>query len=340
MILIKRNPPIALWLWIVSFMVLCMVLIGGVTRLTDSGLSMVDWKPIMGAVPPLNDTEWNKAFDMYKAYPEFQKVNFDMDLDGFKSIFFWEYFHRLFGRLIGLAFFLPYLYFLVRKRLNPILNIKLVIALLLGGSQGLMGWYMVKSGLVDRPDVSHFRLAAHLGLAFLILGYLYWIILEVKNQFATRVHRYPYKKTIIVFSVLVALQIIYGAFVAGLDAGLTHNTFPKMGRNWIPPEFWSVFTHPYELIHNPVVIQFVHRIVGVSIAIYAFFMWRISFKSHLFLQKCSMQMIFVIVMIQVFLGVMTLLHLVPIALASAHQIVAALLLLLVVRMWFFSFHRY
>ena len=173
MILVKRNPPITIWLWTVSFMVLMMVLIGGVTRLTDSGLSMVDWKPIMGAIPPLNDAEWNKAFDMYKAYPEFKKVNFEMDLAGFKSIFFWEYFHRLFGRLIGLVFFLPYMYFLVRKELNSRLNLKLIIALLLGGSQGLMGWYMVQSGLVDRPDVSHFRLAAHLGLAFLILGYLY-----------------------------------------------------------------------------------------------------------------------------------------------------------------------
>jgi len=163
----ENNRSIIIWLIIICIMVFTMVMIGGITRLTDSGLSMVDWRPFMGSIPPLNETEWLKVFSDYKSSPEYIKINAGMSLSDFKSIFFWEYFHRLWGRLIGMAFFLPYLYFLIKRKISGKLNIKLLVAFILGGSQGLLGWYMVKSGLVDRPDVSHFRLAAHLGLAFL-----------------------------------------------------------------------------------------------------------------------------------------------------------------------------
>ena len=203
----QTQKPVIYWLYTIMAMVFAMVFIGGVTRLTDSGLSMVDWKPLMGAIPPLNEQQWQDAFAKYQAFPEFQKVNFDMNLAGFKKIFFWEYFHRLFGRLVGIVFFFPFVYFVWKNKIKKNQRFKVFIGFILGGLQGLLGWYMVKSGLVNKPDVSQFRLAAHLMLAFIIIGYLYYIVLVIKNPKRKNTH---YKSKLIpFFSLLLVVQIIF-----------------------------------------------------------------------------------------------------------------------------------
>ena len=222
----SNNRLVSWWLTLVATMVFFMVLIGGITRLTDSGLSMVDWRPIMGVLPPMNQQEWQETFQKYQSYPEYQKINQDMDLEGFKRIFFWEYFHRLFGRLLGVVFFIPFALFVAKKQLSPSQIKKYSIAFILGGSQGLLGWYMVQSGLVSRPDVSHYRLAAHLLLALTIIGYLYWLILELKfekRQF-TWANRNTGSVMSLFFLLLLIIQILYGAFVAGLDACLLYTS--------------------------------------------------------------------------------------------------------------------
>ena len=176
---VNHKKPIIIWLVLICLLIFFMIMIGGITRLTDSGLSMVEWKPLLGIIPPLNDTEWIESFKKYQQYPEFQKVNHTMTLSEYKFIFFWEYFHRLTGRLIGLVFFFPMVYFWIKKYFVGNFKYKILLGFILGGAQGIMGWYMVMSGLIDRPDVSHFRLAAHFGLALLILSYLSWLIFDL-----------------------------------------------------------------------------------------------------------------------------------------------------------------
>ncbi len=336
----KEYAPVIKWLYLICLMVFAMVFIGGVTRLTDSGLSMVDWKPIMGAIPPLTESEWLSAFEKYKAYPEFNLVNSQMDLSGFKSIFFWEYFHRLFGRLIGLIFLFPYLFFLFRKRIPKAQNKNLIFLFMLGGMQGLLGWYMVKSGLVNRPDVSQYRLAAHLGLAFFIIAYAMWTILAIKYP-ARRFIKATFKenKFIVLFSLVLMLQIFYGALVAGLDAGLTHNTFPKMGRFWIPTDIsWSGLWSLKSFEHV-VYVQFIHRCIGwFLVGLGAVMLFRFKTAKH-FLVKRSMQYVVMMLGLQFLLGALTIVLNVPISVASMHQIGACALILLNVRLLFFSFTR-
>jgi cytochrome c oxidase assembly protein subunit 15 len=326
-----NNRSIIIWLIIMCIMVFAMVMIGGITRLTDSGLSMVDWRPLVGAIPPLNEVEWLKVFNDYKNFPEYQKINSGMTLSEFKFIFFWEYFHRLWGRLIGLVFILPFSYFWIRGKLSPNLKPKLITALILGGSQGLMGWYMVKSGLVDRPDVSHFRLAAHLGLAFLIISYISWIIFgltekkEMNLIFHKRVH-----KLLVIFLCLVSFQVVYGAFVAGLDAGVGYNTFPKMGRNWIPDAIFSYPTLISDFLENRVMIQFVHRAGGWIIFLFSFVL--IFHKKKIInpFQNKSLKLIIAMIHIQFILGVLTIVYSVPLSAALLHQLGACVLLILTI----------
>ncbi|MFT6631144.1 MAG: cytochrome c oxidase assembly protein subunit 15 [Bacteriovoracaceae bacterium] len=334
---IDRDSSIILWLNTISIMVFAMVFIGGITRLTDSGLSIVDWKPLVGAIPPLSEVEWLHAFEKYKAFPEFKLMKSDMDLDGFKAIYFWEYFHRLFGRLIGVVFLFPYIYFRFKKCISKNLNKKLIFAFLLGGAQGLMGWYMVKSGLVSKPDVSHYRLAAHLSLAFLIIGYIHWTVLSIRNPLRKFSQIKPAGKLLIFFCVLVILQIIYGAFVAGLDAGLTHNTFPKMGRDWIPGEFVGLRSDFLGVFENVVIVQFIHRSIAWLLLIVGFTLFRKSLKLDDFMQKKAIKLLLGMLLVQFVIGVMTILYVVPITLASLHQIGACILVLLMVRALFYSF---
>ncbi|MFT5171653.1 MAG: cytochrome c oxidase assembly protein subunit 15, partial [Candidatus Marinamargulisbacteria bacterium] len=266
----KRN--ITAWLGTLSIMILVMIVIGGITRLTHSGLSMVQWKPIMGSLPPLSTEAWEKAFSLYKQFPEFKIHNTLMTLSGFKKIFFWEYFHRLWGRLIGLVLILPFFFFLARKTITKSLTLKLLALLALGGLQGFAGWYMVKSGLSDNPEVSHFRLATHLNLALTALSYTGWIIIDLNGNKIPKIKRLNTKG--IRFSIaaiigMLGIQITYGAFVAGLKAGFFLNTFPKMGADWIPEMAFS--TQPFWLnfFTNPFMIQFCHRWLGFAILVLA-----------------------------------------------------------------------
>lgn len=323
----RTNKFIFAWLSIILLMVLAMVLIGGVTRLTDSGLSMVEWKPLLGIIPPMNESEWTVVFEKYKQFPEYQIINQRMNLSEFKFIYFWEYFHRLFGRLIGLVFFFPLVFLLLRKKVNKSWAKRLIIAFLLGGSQGLLGWFMVKSGLVDKPDVSHFRLAAHFSLALVIMGYIYWLILKlIKGE--NRLFKIT-NNSLLVFSILLVLQIVYGAFVAGLDAGMVFNTYPLMGKSFFPSILFSNGLNMF--LNGNAGVQFIHRILGLAL-----FAFAITFilKARKFEDKTkrrSLMMVSHMTLLQFILGVSTLVLKVPLVLASMHQIGACILVLLTLR---------
>tara|TARA_B100001142_G_scaffold329900_1_gene394990 strand:- start:10606 stop:11523 length:918 start_codon:yes stop_codon:yes gene_type:complete len=296
-----------------------MVLIGGITRLTDSGLSMSTWK-LIGGAPPLNIEEWTAAFEIYKKTPE-GKVNSHYILDDFKSIFFWEYLHRMMGRLLGVVFLIPFIYFLIKKQLSRKLILQSIILLSMGLSQGLIGWWMVQSGLIDKPDVSHFRLAIHLIIAFLTCSYTLWVALPLISPSSKEGNKIIFNR-LLLLSILAIIQIIYGAFVAGLKAGRIYNTWPKMGEEWIPE---SVFLDP------GAEAQFIHRTLALIILSFTFYIWYKSKKITLSkLQKNSLYALLLIVSLQIVLGISTLIMIVPISLALIHQIVAFFLLLLLV----------
>ena len=272
----KRPLAIANWLFAVAGLVFLMVVVGGITRLTESGLSITEWRPVTGAIPPLSQQDWQQAFDLYRQTPEFREVNgpAGMDLAGFKWIFFWEWFHRLLGRLVGLAFAIPLAWFAFKRAIPHGYGWKLVGLFLLGGAQGVLGWYMVMSGLVDRTDVSHFRLSAHLLLAFAIIGALIWVALDLRTLARTGTDR-PARLTGLSATVLAILfiQLLYGAWVAGLNAGQVANDWPLMQGAFFPDGVdWSnglVFA----LTHDPFLIHFIHRwwawIAVVALVIFA-----------------------------------------------------------------------
>ena len=238
-----------------------LVIVGGITRLTDSGLSMVNWSLFMGAVPPLNEIEWQETFNLYKQSPEFKKINFNYTLEDFKYIFFWEYIHRMIARALGLVFIIPFIYFLIKKWLNRKLIFQSIILFLLGSLQAFFGWWMVKSGLVDKPDVSHYRLAIHLITAFLTCSYTLWVALHIALPSFGKEN----KKIFVNFSILLILvivQIIYGAFIAGLKAGKLYPTWPKMGEEWLPE---SVF------LNAGAQAQFIHRILAIVIIFFTIY---------------------------------------------------------------------
>ena len=303
------------WLFFVAAMVLAMAVIGAITRLTESGLSMVEWRPLIGTLPPMTDAEWQRVFDLYRETPEYQKKNFGLEISEFKQIFFWEWFHRLWGRLIGLAYALPLAYFWVRKKIPEGYKGKLLLGLILGASQAVMGWYMVESGLVDRPSVSHFRLAAHLSLAFIIYAYLLWLAFDIRGNTATN-GTFCQKRHGWSAAIILAITIIWGAYVAGLDAGLVYNSWPKMGPHWIPPEINSLMS----IFTDPVAVQFIHRWLAILAAFFVLtFTWRV--KSF-----ALAGMIF----IQIGLGIATLMTQVHIHLAATHQFGAFILVGLMV----------
>ena len=293
------------WLFFTAFMVFSMAIIGAITRLTESGLSMVEWRPLIGALPPLSEAEWQRVFDLYRETPEYQKKNFGMDIDEFKTIFFWEWFHRLWGRMIGVVYALPLFYFWLRKQIPDGYKLKLFLGLILGGMQGVMGWYMVESGLIDRPSVSHFRLAAHLSLAFIIFGYLLWVAFDLREIRASEKTTFCLRRHGWTSLVLLAITIIWGAYVAGLDAGMVYNTWPLMGTQLIPHELTSFIL----IFNEPVSVQFTHRWIAIIAAIMALaFAYRVqSFP------------LAGMVFLQVGLGIATLISQVAIPLAAMHQ---------------------
>ena len=319
---LKRSGAIQLWLAVVCFLIFVMVVVGGITRLTESGLSIVEWKPITGIVPPTSEAAWQLEFENYKQYPEYQKLNHGMSMDEFKAIFWWEFIHRLLGRLVGLVYLLPLLFFQFTGCLSSVFSRRLWIGFVLGGLQGLVGWYMVKSGLVDRPDVSHYRLALHLGLAFFLFAYLFWQILDLRPKTKSKglVPGYlaTYAKVILAF---VSIQIVWGAFTAGLKAGYGFNTFPTMNGQWIPSGFWMPDPVWSNFFENNISVQFIHRTLAwILLALFSSFFVlsrRFDISAR---QAKAVWAVSAAFLMQFCLGIATLLLMVPIQLASLHQL--------------------
>jgi len=306
-----------------------MIVVGGITRLTESGLSMVEWRPLLGAFPPTSDAEWQRVFAAYQNYPQYQLVNQGMTLDAFKPIFYWEYGHRLLGRLIGVMFALPFFFFLFTGRLESRLKPKLWIALLLGGSQGLMGWYMVKSGLVDEPLVSHFRLAAHLCLALVIFAYLVWLVMDQINLARLQVSTL-YRRTALLFAGLLTIQIVYGAFVAGNRAGYGFNTYPLMNGEWLPEVALNLLPFWHNLVDNNAMLQFIHRWLGALVMAAVLMLFAIAWRIEEAKVRTLTYVLLVVVILQFVIGVMTLIYVIPIGLASTHQAGACIVVLAIV----------
>lgn len=328
----KFDKPVVVWLLSGLLLLFLMVIIGGITRLTDSGLSMVDWKLFMGMVPPLNEQQWIDTFEQYKQYPEYQKVNFYFTLEEFKSIFFWEYLHRLLGRLLGFVFIIPFTYFLIRARLSKRLIRQCLTMMGMGAFQGFLGWWMVKSGLVNRPDVSHYRLATHLVFAFLTGAYIFYVILQ---QILPRSEHNELPKSIgswlyVLFFVVLA-QIVYGAFVAGLNAGFVINTWPKMDGQWIADSVTAITPVWKNFVEGIGGVQFVHRYLAYVVVTIVLILKYITRKHVLDqYQRIGVSSLVVIVSIQFLLGVLTLLYAVPVWLGVFHQVGAFVLLMSVV----------
>lgn len=316
---------VAWWLLLCCALVFAMVVLGGVTRLTGSGLSIVEWRPITGVLPPLSTSDWQETFALYQQSPEFQKVNSHMDLEDFKSIFWLEYLHRLLGRVIGIVFLLPFLLFVATGRIARQEAPKYVLMFMLGGLQGLLGWYMVKSGLVSNPHVSQYRLTAHLLAAFAIYGYMFWMALGLLFRDRDGPRHALFPRTLAVTG-LIVVTVISGGFVAGLKAGLIYNTFPKMGESLIPPGLSMMEPAWRNFVANPVTVQFDHRVLALTtlaaVVAYWFTARRREVPSRL---QRALPALLLVAVLQVGLGVSTLLLRVPIALGAMHQAVAMLL---------------
>jgi len=334
----KDNKKIIYWLLIGCILIFVMVIVGGITRLTHSGLSISSYKLISGTIPPMNDLEWQEAFDLYKQYPEYLKLNTHFDLQDFKDIYFWEWLHRVLGRFIGVVFMVPFLYFLMRKQLTKPIIKKSIILLILGGFQGFLGWYMVKSGLVDNPDVSHYRLAAHLTTAFITFAYTFWVALDL--MFPNKKEINKKLRNLIRFGLgVLILQIIYGAFVAGLDAGFIHNHWPMMNEGKFMHETVYIEQSPVykNFIEGKSGVQFVHRMLAYVVALTIIFIWNKAIKLKLTkYQKNGVNLLLILVGAQFLLGVLTIIMQVPVWLGVAHQVGAFILLSIMT----FTLHRF
>ena len=319
------DKRVAIWLLVCCSLVFAMVVLGGVTRLTGSGLSIVDWKPMTGVLPPLSDADWQKTFEMYQQSPEFQKVNAHMDVDAFKGIFWLEFLHRVLGRLIGIVFFIPFLVFAAKGYISKREWPKYLLMFVLGGMQGLLGWYMVKSGLVDNPHVSQYRLTAHLVAAFLIYAYMFWVALSLIFP-RTSDRRHPWYAKSVAVTALISVTVISGGFVAGLKAGKIYNTFPMMGDGWIPPDVLALRPAWRNFFDNASAVQFDHRILAISTLVAVVVFWVFLRRSALTKRvEMAVHYLLAAVLIQVSLGILTLILSVPTALAATHQAVAMLL---------------
>ncbi|MDR6846091.1 COX15/CtaA family protein [Flavobacterium granuli] len=326
----KNNKSVIIWLLSGCFLVFVMVVVGGITRLTNSGLSMTDWHLVTDTLPPLTEAKWQEAFDRYKQFPEYQKINIhnDFNLSDYKFIYFWEWFHRFIGRIIGLVFIVPFIYFLIKKKIDRATLNKCFVLLGMGALQGFFGWFMVKSGLVDNPDVSHFRLSLHLTFAFITFAYTLWVALDLiyPDKKAAIV---PLKKIARITLILLLLQIIYGGFVAGLNAGLIHNHWPMMSDGQFIHD--SVFIEQKTLFLNLVEgksgVQFVHRTLAYFVVGFILFLYFKGKKYNLNTQQQKgLNALVIIVFLQFILGVYTLLCNVPLWLGLSHQVNAFFLL--------------
>lgn len=329
---VRAPKAVAWWLLACCAMVFAMVVVGGVTRLTHSGLSIVEWQPIVGTLPPLTDAAWMETFAKYQATPEYRLVNHDMTLEAFKGIFWWEYFHRLLGRTIGLVFALPLVAFVLAGRIDRRTFWKLGGVFVLGGLQGAMGWYMVKSGLVDDPRVSQFRLTAHLAIAFAILGAMLWIALDLlaahapaRRPDASRVPR-AVRHAAWCLAALVAYMVVTGGFVAGIRAGKAYNSFPLMNGHVVPPEILMIDPWWKNFFYNMATVQFDHRLGAWAIAaLLVFLAWRMARLPATAALRARWHLVLAAAIVQIALGITTLLLAVPVALGAMHQGGAVLL---------------
>ena len=321
---VQGQSAVQAWLWIVALLVLVMVGVGGATRLTGSGLSITEWRPIMGALPPLSDTDWHDAFAKYKEIPQYHQINKGMSLAEFKSIFWWEWGHRLLGRVIGLAFALPLAWFCWRGAISGRLGRHLAGLLALGALQGGMGWYMVMSGLTERTSVSQYRLAAHLGLAILIFGLLVWTALGMtqrRKRSVTLDTMTPHLKRLArILVALVFAQILLGALVAGLKAGLTYNTWPLMDGKLVPSGLFTNSPWYANFFENITMVQFNHRIMAYFVLVVAaWHAWSVQRIADDALISASAWALLAAVIAQAAIGIWTLLAVVPLSLGIAHQ---------------------
>lgn len=326
----KTNKPVIIWLLSGCILIFIMVVVGGITRLTNSGLSMTDWHLVTDTLPPLTEAKWQETFEQYKQFPEYQKINSQTSftLSDYKFIYFWEWFHRFIGRAIGLVFIVPFIYFIIKKQLDKSTVNKCVILLGLGALQGFFGWFMVKSGLIDNPDVSHFRLSLHLTTAFITFAYTFWVALDliyperkVVNKSLRTIARYALA--------FLLLQIIYGGFVAGLNAGLIHNHWPLMSDGQFMHE--SIFVEQKNLflsfIEGKSGVQFIHRTLAYIVVGAIVLLYMKSKKTTLdHAQTTGINLLLIMVFVQFSLGVFTLIYGVPLWLGLTHQISAFFLL--------------
>jgi heme a synthase len=336
----RRRAHLRAWLWSGAALTFVILVVGGITRLTQSGLSIVDWQPLMGVVPPLSEAQWQESFDRYRQFPEYQQLRRGMTLDEYRFIFFWEYLHRMVARLIGLVFLVPFLVFLAKGYFDRPLLRRALLLFGLGALQGFMGWYMVSSGLADQPHVSHYRLAIHLAIAFAIFGCCVWFALDLRERAAgppvDPEARRRLTPALYLLGGLLGVQILWGALVAGLKAGRYFNTFPLMGGGWIPPNALGLDPLALNLVENPFTVQWLHRVLGTALAVVAVLV-------HLRVRRVApdratrrLSAAFVLlVLAQYALGVLTLLLHVPVSLGVAHQAAA----MVIFGVWLAWLHR-
>jgi cytochrome c oxidase assembly protein subunit 15 len=304
------------WLLLMFFLIILIIAVGGLTRLTDSGLSITEWELFKGVFPPFTSDKWNFYFNEYKQIPEFKSINYDMTLSEFKVIFYWEYFHRLIARLIGLFALIPLIVISLIYKKKIISNFKYLSIFLLICIQGIVGWYMVTSGLVNNTDVSHYRLALHLSIALIILSINFWFILET---FKISSFKIKYSNFFLnIFLVLIILQIILGAFLAGMDGGLIYNSWPDMNGSFVPNDINYIDLFLFSSLDNPSVIQFYHRITAYLLIIFLIFLNYFTFKTNSFSK--AILILDIAILLQIILGILTLITGVKIAYASLHQL--------------------
>ncbi|PSL49213.1 cytochrome c oxidase assembly protein subunit 15 [Chitinophaga niastensis] len=339
---IKNNRPVAIWLYIGVGMLIVQVLLGGLTRLTGSGLSITEWKLILGALPPMNEHAWQEAFDGYKKIAQYQYINNHFTLADFKFIYFWEWLHRDWARLMGLVFIVPFIYFIITKKINKSMINPMLILFLLGGLQGVIGWIMVMSGLNEENlYVNHIRLAVHFIAALVLLCYVFWFALKLSVR-PTEILKVPALRTLNIWLLaLVGIQLVYGAFMAGLHTALVANTWPDINGSWIPAGMFSQGGFATDIVHNPITIQFIHRGLAYLITILiALWWWKSAQTPTNSLLHVTRYLPLLLVLLQVLLGVLTLLNSqikIPVSYGILHQGVGMLLLLSLV--WTFYLSR-
>ena len=312
----KINNQIALWLIIMFWVISIMIVVGGLTRLTDSGLSITRWELFSGFLPPLNQDEWILYFNLYKEIPEFKLQNFNMTIDEFKIIFWWEWAHRFLGRLIGIGFFIPLVYFSFKINITRLYNLYLIFFLIC--FQGFIGWYMVSSGLIDRIDVSHFRLSLHLFIAFLILSLIFWNYLKIKKD--NKINDKINSMISFSFLILIFIQISIGAFVSGMDAGKIYNSWPLMGDTYFPDDNKVINLFSFSALNDPSLVQFLHRNLAYFIGIFYLFIFFKIYRNKMYDLYKSVNYLGLFIILQIILGIFTIIFGAQIYIASMHQI--------------------